>query len=172
MKNDGLIMDYKQRGCGFVWKVVNKLQPNLTGCFFVLFVQRWKKKKAEMCRTSSEGEADRGCDPLDPAAAISPTRGDTSLLTSLSSVDSCCLKVIDSLIKPETNQEKQGWRDAMGTRRERLGVGNTRLDLFVLEEPGLYLRGPKGRGCALSCSSSVFKDRTMEKMENVIHNRD
>lgn len=123
-----------------------------------------------MRRTSSEGEADRGGDPLDPAAAISPTRGDTSVLMSLSSVDSCCLKVIDSLIKPETNQEKQRWRDAKG--RERLGVGNTCPDLFVLEEPGLYLRGPKGRGCALSCSSSVFKDRTMEKMENVIHDWD
>lgn len=125
-----------------------------------------EKKKAEMCRTSSEGEADRGGDPLDPAAAISPTRGDTSVLTSLSSVDSCCLKVIDSLIKPETNREKQGWRDAKGTRRERLGVGTTRPDLFVLEEPSLYLRGPEGRGCALSCSSSVFKDQTMEKIRD------
>lgn len=92
---------------------------------------------------------------IEAATLRIPTRGDTSVLTSLSSVDSCCLKVIDSLIKPETNQEKQRWRDAK--ERERLGVGNTRPDLFVLEEPGLYLRGPKGRGCALSCSSSVFK---------------
>lgn len=74
-------MDYKQRGCGFVLKVVNQLQPNLTGCFFSCCVCAKRGKKAEMCRTSSKEKADKGSKLLATVAAISLTRGDMSALT-------------------------------------------------------------------------------------------
>lgn len=94
-------MDFKQRGCGFVLKVVNQLQPNLAGCFFhAAFVQKGGKK-AKMCRTSSKEKADKGGKLLATVAAISLTRGDTSAL-----VDNCCLNAIDSLINPVRNRRR------------------------------------------------------------------
>lgn len=74
-------MDYKQRGCGLVLKVVYQLQPNLAGCLFSCCVCAKREKKAEMCRTSSKEKADKGGKLLATVAAISLTRGDTSALT-------------------------------------------------------------------------------------------
>lgn len=137
-------MDYKQRRCRFLLKVGNELPPDLTGCLFYCCVCAKRKTKKKKSR-----EADKGGQPLTIVAAIRPPGGDTSLLTALSDLDTCCQNAIVSL--------KQRSRDANGT--EHICVWKMHLDRFVFEELLLdKSSGLAGIGGTLTCRSSVFRN--------------